>query len=113
MVSIDGFLSKGRTVEEYETALNEIMADLQNIGEAELQRMKNTIESSHVFGYIPLLNRGMSLGIYDSIGDVSLINTSLSNYLALSLEEVKTAAKTYLRSENCSTLYYLPENANA
>ena len=113
MVSVDAFLSKGRTVEEYEVALGEIFDDLQNLGEDELKRMKNMVESSHIFGYIPLLNRGMSLGIYDSIGDVSLINTSLSKYLALTLDEVKKAAKDYLKPENSSTLLYLPEYANA
>jgi hypothetical protein len=54
----------------------------------------------------------MNLAISDSLGDPELTNVSLSKYLSLTREEIIAATKRHFNPENCSTLYYLPQNGN-
>ncbi len=111
-ISIDGTLAEGVTVEQYETALQEVLDGLFNLPESELQRIKNAIEAHYLMDRIKLLNKAMNLAISDVLGDPELVNTSLKNYLDLTLEDIVEARKEYLRADNCSTLYYLPNNGN-
>ena len=109
-ISIDGTVAAGKTVEAYETALQEVIDDLANLKEEVLQRVKNSIEAYHIGDRTTLLNRAMSLAINDVLGNPELINTILDKYMAVTLDEVKTAAVEFLSPSNCSTLYYLPGN---
>ncbi len=109
-VSIDGTVAKGRTVEEYETALAEVLAEMLNVTETEVQRVKNSIESQYVMDRTTLLNKAMNLAISDSLGDTDLTNTSLAKYMAITQADVVEATRRYFRTDNCSTLYYLPQN---
>ena len=111
-ISIDGTLAEGVTVEQYEAALQEVLDGLFNLPESELQRIKNAIEAHYLMDRIKLLNKAMNLAISDVLGDPELVNTSLKNYLDLTLEDIVEARKEYLRADNCSTLYYLPNNGN-
>ena len=109
-ISIDGTVAEGKTVEEYETALQEVIDNLANLKEEELQRVKNSIEAYHIGDRTTFLNRAISLAINDVLGDPELTNTILDKYMAITLDEVKAAAVEYLDPSNCSTLYYLPGN---
>jgi len=109
-VSIDGRVVKGKTIEAYETALQEVLDSLQELTEEELQRVKNKLEATFVMQKTTILNKAMGLAISDSLGDPSLVNTTAEIYRSISLEEVKQAAATYFAPSNCSTLYYLPKN---
>ncbi len=111
-VSIDGTVAKGKTVEEYEAALAEVLDQMLVVSESEVQRVKNSIESQYVMDRITLLNKAMNLVISDSLGDLELANTSLSKYLKLTREDIIAATRRYFSPENCSTLYYLPQNGN-
>jgi zinc protease len=111
-VSIDGTVAKGKTVAEYEEALAEVLADMLQVSEEEVQRVKNTIESQYVMDRITLLNKAMNLAISDALGDPEFANNSLDNYLALTREDIVAATSTYFRPDNCSTLYYLPQHGN-
>jgi zinc protease len=111
-VSIDGTLAKGVTVEQYEAALAEVLEGMLTVSEAEVQRVKNSIESQYVMDRITLLNKAMNLAISDALGDIELANSSLAKYLSLTREEIIAATKTYFNPDNCSTLYYLPQHGN-
>jgi len=107
-ISIDGQVAEGHTVEAYEEALAACLASLQDLSEADLQRVKNKLEAAFVMQHTTLLNKAMNLAISDSLGDPELINTTPDIYQSITLAEVKAAASAYLAPENCSTLYYLP-----
>ncbi len=111
-VSIDGTLAKGKTVEEYEEALQEVLDAMLQVSEEEVQRVKNSIESQYVMDRITLLNKAMNLAISDSLGDPEFANTSIDKYLKLTREEVIDATRKYFHNDNCSTLYYLPQHGN-
>jgi zinc protease len=109
VISIDGTLARGRTIEEYEVALQEVLNELQDLQDSEVVRVKAAIEMHYVLEQTTLLNRAMQLAIADSLGDINLVSTSLRDYLALTTQDVRESAHQYLRPSNCSTLYYLPK----
>lgn len=109
-ISIDGTVAEGKTIEEYESALSEVLGKMPELPEKELQRVKNSIEAYYLGDRTTVLNRAMSLAINDVLGDAELVNTILDKYMAVSLGELKSAAAEYLAPTNCSTLYYLPGN---
>lgn len=109
MISIDGTVARGKTVEEYETALSEALDQLSNLEDAELNRIKNSLETQYVLERTAVLNRAMILAMSDVLGDPEMANTSLEKYLALTAADIRTAAAEFLAPTNCSTLYYLPK----
>lgn len=109
MISIDGTVARGKTVEEYEAALAEALADLSNLEDAEVNRIKNSIETQYVLERTGVLNRAMILAMSDVLGNPELANTSLDQYLSLTAADIRAAAAEYLAPTNCSTLYYLPK----
>lgn len=111
MVSIDATLAKGKSVEEYESALKEVIEGLYNISEQELQRVKNAIESQYVMERNTVLNKAMLLAMADSMGDIELVNKTIDRYMAVTTADIVAAAKKYLAPTNCSTLYYLPKDS--
>ncbi|MEL6250532.1 MAG: pitrilysin family protein [Bacteroidota bacterium] len=110
VVSIDGRVAEGVSLKTYEDALSESLEKIQELTEEDLNRIKGKLEASFVMQQTRLLTKTMTLAISDSLGDVDLINTTPDIYQGIQLDEVKAAAATYLAPENCSTLYYLPEN---
>lgn len=112
-LSIDGTVARGKSIDEYEKALQEVLENLLNVSESELQRVKNSIESQYVMERTTLLNRAMILAMSDCIGDPELANQSLEKYLSISRNDVIEGVSKYLDPNNCSTLYYLPQNGKA
>jgi len=41
------------------------------------------------------------------LGDIEMVNTEIARLQAVTVTDVMQAAKSILREENCSTLYYL------
>lgn len=109
MISIDGHVAQGRTIEEYEDCLNEALLGLFTVDELEMHRVKNAIETHFALERGTVLNKAMALAISDALGDIELANNSMDYYRAITLDNVFEAAKQWLRPSNCSTLYYLPE----
>jgi zinc protease len=109
IISIDGTVARGRTVEEYETALQEVLDELQSLADSEVARVKAAIEMHYVLEQTQLLNRAMQLAIADALGDITLVHRSLQQYLALTPEELRKCAAQVFTPSNCSTLYYLPQ----
>ena len=108
MISVDATLAKGKTVEEYELALQEVLKGLEDLSEQELQRVKNAVESQYVMERGVLLNKAMMLAMADSRDQVHTINDDIEIFMALTTDNIRKAAQTYFSPENCSTLYYLP-----
>lgn len=109
-LSINAQLAEGQTIEKYETALSAAIADLQNLTEDDLVRIKNKLQSAFVLEKMELLNRAMGIAWYDFLGDANLINHAPDFYQNITLAEVKQAAAEFLAAENCATLYYVPND---
>ncbi|MCE3008199.1 MAG: insulinase family protein [Bacteroidetes bacterium] len=107
MISIEGRVAEGRTVAEYEAVLDEVLAEFDQLTPEELTRMQNKIESQEVFNKTTVLNRAMSLALFDSLGRPELINTEAEAYRRLSVDDVLAARQHYLQPSQATTLHYL------
>ncbi|MEO6722787.1 MAG: pitrilysin family protein [Ferruginibacter sp.] len=112
LLSIEGKLVKGVSMQDAEVALMEEIVKLQQEGitEKELQKVKNKTESMMAFEDMSVMNRATSLAIYELLGDADLINKELDSYQAVSREEILQESKIIFDENNCSTLYYFANN---
>lgn len=110
VISIDGRVAEGKSLEEYESALQQTLDEVQELTQEDLDRIKGKLSATFVMQKTTIMNKAMGLAMCDAIGELELINRTPDIYEGISLEEVKTAAATLLTPDNCSTLYYLPEN---
>ncbi len=105
---ISGKLSKGISMEEAEKGIDEELEKMktQLVAKDELQKVKNKMESSHVFGEIEVLNKAANLAVSELLGDANMVNMEVDKYLSVTAEQIKEQANSIFRKENCSTLYY-------
>jgi predicted Zn-dependent peptidase len=108
LLIISGKLNEGVDLQAADAAVEAIVAEFLagDVNVQELEKVKNQAESSLVFEEIDLLNRAMNLAYSKLQGDANLVNEESRRIQAVTVADVRTAAQTVLRPENCSTLYY-------
>ena len=111
LMVIDGKLSKGVSLEEGNNAVSELIASVMNekFSDTELKKVKNQAESTLVFGEVEVLNRAMNLAYAAMLGDPEIVNREAANIQKVTTEDLSRVAKTVLKAENCSTLFYKSE----
>lgn len=106
---VEGKLITGVDMEVAEKAiwdeLRQITVNL--VSEEELIKVKNKSESIMVFSEMNLLDRIMNLAYYELLGDAAWLNIEIEKYLAITPEQIRTAAQETFIKEKSSTLYYL------
>lgn len=109
---VSGKITKGVSMEEADNAIIAELEKIKNelVNADELTKVKNKIESSHIFGEVDVLNKAGNLAIAELLGDAGLINTEVDRYLEVTQEQIKEQANIIFRKENCSTLYYKSKN---
>jgi zinc protease len=112
LLTIEGKLVKGITMEAAEEAISVELERLKNepVAEAELQKVKNKTESMISFEDMSVMNRANSLAFYELLGDASLMNTELDRYNRVTVEQVQKLSREVFTEENCSTLWYRSKN---
>lgn len=103
-----GKLVDGVSLEKANDEVEKIMYAFsgESISDIELEKVKNTFESSKIFGDMSVLNKAMALCYGELIGNINLINDEPSNYRNVTSAQIKAMAAKVLRKENCSTLFY-------
>ncbi len=106
---ITGRLLPDTSMEAAEQAIDEELGKMTTelVSEYELEKVKNKVESSQIFADTGLLNKAMSLGYYEMLGDCSLMNKELDLYRNVSREDIKRVSQALFNPLRCSTLYYL------
>ncbi|MFN4234731.1 MAG: M16 family metallopeptidase [Bacteroidia bacterium] len=99
----------------YETAENAILKEIEKlqtqlINNKDLQKLKNNVESHHVFGQMSVLNKAMALAFAELMGDIDLVNKEVDKYNAITSQQIKDISTRFLIENNCSTLYYKKTN---
>jgi predicted Zn-dependent peptidase len=80
----------------------------------ELEKAKNRVRASFVFGLQSNLQRAHRLAEYEMYwGDANLLNRELDRYLAVTAADVQGVARRYFAPENRTVLDVLPEKARA
>lgn len=104
-------LAPGKRVQDAERALYQEVERLKNkrVSPKELERAKNLVESSFVYGQDSIFYRAMQLGEYASLGNWELILKFIPGIRAVSAVDVQRVAKTYLREENRTVGVLIPE----
>ncbi len=112
LLTIEGKLAKGVNIKEGEKALNIELNKLQQegISAAELEKVKNKTESAMAFEDMSVMNRAASIAMYELLGDANLMNTELSRYHAVTVDEIIEQSRIIFTENNCSTMYYLSNN---
>ncbi|MDG1475673.1 MAG: pitrilysin family protein [Vicingaceae bacterium] len=76
------------------------------IGEDELTKVKNKIESTAQFSETSVLNKAMNLSFAELLGDANDVNLEVSNYQRVNAKGINRIANKILNETNCSTLIY-------
>ncbi len=77
------------------------------VGDYELQKVKNKVESTLTFSEINFLNKAMNLAQFELMGKAEDINEEVDKYNAVKVEEIRDVANKIFQIQNCSKLYYL------
>ncbi len=104
-------LAPGKKLPDAERALYQEVERIKNqrISQKELERAKNLVESSFVYGQDSLFYRALQLGEYASLGDWQLIHKIIPGIRAVSAADIQRVAKAYLREDNRTVGILIPE----
>lgn len=108
LLAIEGKLTKGVNMQEAEAAIEIELNKLKNelVSDSELQKVKNRTESVITFEDMSVMSRANSLALYELLGDAELMNTELSKYQEITVQDIKNYANKIFDINNCSTLRY-------
>ena len=112
LLTIEGKLIKGVSMQDAETAVEEELSKLKASGieEKELIKVKNRTEAVITFEDMNLMNRAGSLAFYEVLGDASLMNSELQRYQAVTADNILQESRIIFDQNNSSTLYYYAKN---
>lgn len=112
LLTIEGKLVKGVTMEEAEAAIETELQRLRTeaVTDAELQKVKNKTESMIAFEDMTIMNRANSLAFYELLGDAGLMNSELDRYNKVTVADIQEEASRIFREENSNTLLYRSKN---
>ncbi|MCK9451600.1 MAG: insulinase family protein [Bacteroidales bacterium] len=111
LLIVTGKITPGIDADNAHAALEQEIARLSEKPPSapELRKVKNKAIATNIFGELSLLNQAMSLAFYAHLGTPEIINDIPKMYEAVNPAALFEHAKTVLRPENCSTLFYLSE----
>jgi predicted Zn-dependent peptidase len=111
LLSIWAICSEGHTGSEARSVIDREIAEIaeKGVSEHELQKAKNRVRSSFVFGLEANLSRAMDLAEFEMyFGDANLLNTEPGYYTAVTREDVQRVAKQYLVASGRTVLDVVP-----
>jgi zinc protease len=108
LVVVSGRLKEGKTLEEGEKAVDEVVSSLASEGpsDAELTKVKNQAESTLEFGEVEVMNRAMNLAFAALSGDPGIVNHESEKIALVTKADMLRVADRILRNDNANVLYY-------
>jgi zinc protease len=106
-------IAPGKSWKDAEAALYQEIEKLKTrpVAAKELERAKNLVEASFTYGQDSLFYRAMQIGEYASLGDWSLLQKVIPGIRAVTAEDLRRVAETYLTEENRTVGVLIPEGA--
>lgn len=102
----------GVDLKKLEDAADEEIVKLQDelIPEEEFQKLKNQVETEMVNRLTGIEGRAELLATgYTYYNNAGSVNTDIDNYLKVTREDIREAARKYFKTTNRVVLYYLPK----
>ncbi|HEY0261412.1 MAG TPA: pitrilysin family protein [Chitinophagales bacterium] len=104
---VEGKLLDGISFEEADKAIEMGIAKaIETLDEATLQKLKNKFETFYHFQDTNLMNRALNLAFFEMIGKAEDMFSEVKKYEALTLSQVKNAAKNVFVQTQCNTIFY-------
>ncbi len=85
----------------------------QKVEEQELQKVKNKLESSMIFGEVSILNKAMSLAYYESISQAEDLNLEVDKYRKVTSQQLQRVAQELFSKEKSNTLFYQAKKSDS
>ncbi|MNL08146.1 hypothetical protein D3C87_1288520 [compost metagenome] len=110
-----GTLLPGKATADLEAGLFAQIERLKTepVSDVELQKAKNQVEASFLFGQQKAEQVANILGEAATLKDYRLANQVVDHVRAVSAEDVRRVAKTYFTKENRSVVTLIPESAGS
>ena len=108
LLVIEGRPNEGISIEAATAAIWKEIEELKAhlISASELQKLKNKVESALIFSESSILNKAINLAFFECVGEADRINSEVSLYKQVTVEDIQRMAQNLLRKENCSSLIY-------
>ncbi len=109
LLVIEGKPAEGVSPEQAEAVVWEELQQLKDepLLDYELDKVKNKIEATMIFGHMSILEKAMNLAYFELLGNADDINFETAKYQAVTAEQLRALAADTFRKENSSTLTYL------
>lgn len=106
---IEGKPLENMSMEEAEAVIWEEIEKIkfEPVGQLELQKVKNKIESTMLFAELSILDKAMNLAYYEVLGGAEDYNSETGKYLEVQPDDILRVANEIFTKENSSTLWYL------
>jgi zinc protease len=79
---------------------------VEKVDDAELQKVKNKVESTMLFAELSVLDKAMNLAFFEMVSQAEDYNTDVDNYISVTTEDIHRVSNEIFLKENSSTLYY-------
>lgn len=112
--SVSGQVLPGKDVSEAETAIEAELEAIRSepVGERELRKAKNQIEAEFVFAQDSNFYQAMLLGRFEMVGDWRGLDRYLDGIEAVTAEDVRRVAATYLVPKRRTVAILVPHGAD-
>jgi zinc protease len=110
LFSLAADVMPSKSVEQVEKALEGEIERLRKslVGERELAKVKNQLESAFIYGQDSLFYQGMLLATYEIVSSWKDADRYVSAIRAVSADDVRRVVRKYLVPSNCTTALLLP-----
>jgi zinc protease len=112
LLTFEGKLVKGVSMQEAEKAVNLELEKLKQdgISEKELTKVQNKTEATIAFEDMSVMTRTNNLAFYELLGDAALFNSDRDKYFAVTADDILKYSRTIFDEKNSNTLCYYSEN---
>ena len=102
MPSVDMDTARRAITEQLDLLKEELLPD------AELQKIKNKVESSLEYAEMNVLHKAQSLAYFELLGDANMINMEGASYQKITSEDIRRVAQEVFTEDNCCEVVYQP-----
>jgi zinc protease len=112
--SVTAQLMPGKEPAEVEREMDRLLEQMKSelIGERELQKAKNQIESEFIYAQDSIFGQAMKIGYYEAVGGWRLMDGYLDGIRQVTREDVQRVAKAYLNRDRRTVGILLPTKEN-